>query len=83
MPVLSEQITVTEPRVSTAGSLQISAWRLSRRCATNQRSMVTSAVRASGAAASARLTADSSNSGSASPRNRPRTTITGRQFVHE
>jgi hypothetical protein len=31
---LSEQITVTEPRVSTAGSLQISAWRLSRRCAT-------------------------------------------------
>ncbi len=27
VPVLSEQITVTEPRVSTAGSRRITAWR--------------------------------------------------------
>ena len=62
VPVLSEQITVTEPSVSTAGSLRISAWRLSMRWAPSESAIVTTAVSASGTAATARLTAVSSSS---------------------
>ena len=43
VPVLSEQMTVTEPRVSTAGSLRIRAFRRSMRCAPKARAMVTTA----------------------------------------
>ena len=57
VPVLSEQMTVTEPRVSTAGSLRIRARRLSIRCAPNARAMVTTAGNPSGTAATARLIA--------------------------
>ena len=32
VPVLSEQITVVQPRVSTDGRLLTSAWRLAMRC---------------------------------------------------
>ena len=77
VPVLSEQITVTEPSVSTAGSLRISAWRRSIRCAPSDSAIVTTAVSASGTAATARLTAvNSSSLMSLWPRIRPRAKIT-------
>ena len=57
VPVLSEQMTVTEPRVSTAGSLRMRALRRSIRCAPSDRAMVTMAGSPSGTAATAMLTA--------------------------
>ena len=57
VPVLSEQMTVTEPRVSTAGSLRISARRRSIRWAPRARAMVTTVGSPSGIAATAMLTA--------------------------
>ena len=57
VPVLSEQMAVTEPSVSTAGSLRIRALRRTMRCAPRARAMVTTAGRPSGTAATARLTA--------------------------
>ena len=57
VPVLSEQTTVAEPRVSTAGSLRMRAWRRTMRCMPRARQMVTTAGRPSGTAAMARLTA--------------------------
>ena len=60
VPVLSEQITVTDPRVSTAGSFRIRALRLSMRRAPRARVMVTTAGSPSGTTATAMLTAVSS-----------------------
>ena len=53
VPVLSEQMTVTEPSVSTAGSLRISALRLSILCAPIASVKVTTAGRPSGMTATA------------------------------
>ncbi len=57
MPVLSEQITVAQPKVSTAGSWRITALCLLMRCTPTERAMVTTAGRPSGMAATARVTA--------------------------
>ena len=57
VPVLSEQIVVTEPSVSTAGSRRMSARRRTMRCAPRASEMVTTAGSPSGTAATARLTA--------------------------
>ena len=57
VPVLSEHIYVTEPRVSTAGSLLMRAFCFTIFLAPSARDMVTTAGRASGMAATARLTA--------------------------
>ncbi len=62
MPVLSEQITVTEPSVSTAGSFRISALRRSIRCAPIASVKVTTAGRPSGITATATLMAVSARS---------------------
>ena len=71
VPVLSEQIVVTDPSVSTAYSRRMSARSASIRCAPRARVMVTTAGRLSGIAATARLTAVSNNSSSSSPRSNP------------
>ena len=57
VPVLSEQMMVAQPSVSTAGNLRINAWCLIMRCMPSARQMVTMAGRPSGTAAMARLTA--------------------------
>jgi hypothetical protein len=57
VPVLSEQITVTEPSVSTAGKRRTMALRRAMRCTPSARVMVTMAGRPSGMAATARPTA--------------------------
>ena len=57
VPVLSEQITVTEPSVSTAGSRRTMALRAAMRCTPMARVMVMMAGRPSGMAATARPTA--------------------------
>ena len=49
--VLSEQMTVTQPSVSTLGSLRISAFRLTMRCKPSARAIVTTAGNPSGIAA--------------------------------
>ena len=54
VPVLSEQMTVTEPRVSTAGSLRVMALRRTICCTPNARVMVMMAGRPSGMAATAK-----------------------------
>ncbi|MNC78907.1 hypothetical protein D3C75_1312450 [compost metagenome] len=56
MPVLSEQMTEAQPRVSTEGSLRTMALRLIIRCTPRARAMVTIAGRPSGMAATARDT---------------------------
>ena len=66
VPVLSEQMTVTEPRVSTLGSLRTKALRRTRRCKPIASTSVTTAGRPSGTAATARLT-DSRNDGKSGP----------------
>ena len=76
VPVLSEQMTVTEPRVSTAGSLRMRACRLSIRWAPNARAMVTTAGRPSGTAATAMLIAVRNIKRASSPRSSPRATTT-------
>ena len=53
VPVLSVQMTVALPRVSTAGSLRIRAWRAAIRCTPTASAMVTVAGRPSGTAATA------------------------------
>ena len=57
VPVLSEQMTVVQPRVSTAGSLRIRACRRIIFCIPRARQMVTTAGSPSGTAAMAKLTA--------------------------
>src|SRR5690606_36507698 len=54
VPVLSEQITDAQPKVSTEGSLRTIALRLIIRCTPRARAMVTIAGRPSGIAATAR-----------------------------
>ncbi len=54
VPVLSEQIKVVLPKVSTAGSFRIRAWRLAMRRTPSDRLMATTAGKASGTAATAR-----------------------------
>jgi hypothetical protein len=53
VPVLSEQITVVEPSVSTAGSLRMTARRRTIRCTPMASAMVTIAGRPSGMAPTA------------------------------
>mmetsp|Transcript_13227 Transcript_13227/g.33323 ORF Transcript_13227/g.33323 Transcript_13227/m.33323 type:complete len:253 (-) Transcript_13227:1069-1827(-) len=53
VPVLSEQMTVTDPRVSTAGSWRMMALRRASVCIASAREMVTTAGRPSGMAATA------------------------------
>ena len=71
VPVLSEQIVVTDPSVSTAYSRRMRALLASIRWAPRVRVMVTTAGRLSGIAATARLTAVSSSSSRSSPRSSP------------
>ena len=61
VPVLSEQMVVTEPSVSTAYRRRMSALPASMRWAPSARVIVTTAGRLSGMAATARLTAVSSS----------------------
>ena len=68
VPVLSEQITVTEPRVSTAGRRRTSALDFTSRRAPIASSTVTTAGKASGMAATARLMAVSAIGSQGSPR---------------
>ena len=76
VPVLSEQMTVTEPSVSTAGSLRINARRLSMRWAPSARVMVTTAGSPSGTTATAMLMEVMIIRLRSSPRSRPRPKIT-------
>ena len=71
VPVLSEQIQVTDPRVSTAGSRRTSALWWAMRRAPRARVTATTAGRASGTAATARLIAVRNISPGSSPRSRP------------
>ena len=68
VPVLSEQITVTEPRVSTLGSLRTRALRRAMRWRPSASATVTTAGRPSGTAATARPTASRNASMIRSPR---------------
>ncbi len=65
-------MVVTDPRVSTAGSRRTSALRRAIARAPNASATVTTAGRASGIAATARLTAVRSMIGTGSPRSQPR-----------
>ena len=67
VPVLSEQITVTEPSVSTAGNLRISALRRSMRCDPIANVKVTTAGSPSGMTATATLIAVRTRSDADSP----------------
>ncbi len=71
VPVLSVQITDTDPSVSTAGSLRTRALRRAIRRAPKARAMVTTAGRPSGIAATARLTATRNISSGEPPRATP------------
>ena len=71
VPVLSEQIQVTDPRVSTAGRRRTSALWWAMRRAPRARVTATTAGRASGTAATARLIAVRNISPGSSPRSRP------------
>ena len=53
VPVLSVQITVAQPSVSTAGSRRTSTWRAAMRCTPMASAMVTMAGSPSGTAATA------------------------------
>ncbi len=75
VPVLSEQIVVTEPRVSTAGSLRIRACRFNIRREPMARAIVTTAGSPSGITATAKLTAVRINTLIVSPRSQPKTKI--------
>ena len=73
VPVLSEQMVVTEPSVSTEGRRRTSALTATMRRAPSASSTVTTAGSASGMAATARLMAVSAMSSGASPRSTPTT----------
>ena len=68
VPVLSEQITVTEPSVSTAGSRRITACRCVMRCTPMASVIVMIAGSPSGIAATARPTAAMNTSPAGMPR---------------
>ena len=72
VPVLSVQMTETEPSVSTAGSRRTSARRVAMRRAPSASEMVTTAGRPSGMAATASETATRNISSAGSPRATPR-----------
>ena len=74
VPVLSEQITVTDPNVSTAVSLRTSALRCNIRCEPSASATVTTAANPSGIAATAILMPVSSSTSKSSPRSSPSTT---------
>ncbi|OPZ77601.1 MAG: hypothetical protein BWY79_01103 [Actinobacteria bacterium ADurb.Bin444] len=76
VPVLSEQMTVTEPSVSTAGRRLMRACRLSMRCAPSESDTVTMAGSPSGTAATAMLTAVRNMMRTSSPRRRPSAKMT-------
>ncbi len=76
VPVLSEQITLTEPSVSTLGRRRTSAFTVTSLRAPSANSTVTTAGSASGMAATARLIAVSAISNSGSPRSTPIAKIT-------
>ena len=71
VPVLSEQMVVTEPSVSTDGRRRTSACTATMRRAPSASSTVTTAGSASGIAATARLMAVSTISSGGSPRSTP------------
>ena len=73
VPVLSEQMKVTEPKVSTDGRRRISAFCDTMRRAPSASSTVTTAGSASGIAATARLMAVKIISTGSSPRSTPAT----------
>ncbi len=76
VPVLSVARTVTEPRVSTAGSLRTRALRPAIRRAPSARLRVTTAGSDSGTAATTRLIAVTTISSTGSPRTKPRASTT-------
>ena len=71
VPVLSAQIQVTDPRLSTAARRRTRAWRAAIRRAPSASATVTTAGSASGIAATARLTATRNITRGASPRSTP------------
>ncbi len=71
VPVLSVQITLVEPRVSTAASLRTRARRRAMRMTPRESATVTTAGSPSGTAATARLMDVMNNSIGAVPRNKP------------
>ena len=71
VPVLSEQMTSTDPSVSTAGSLRTRALRFNIRCAPSARVNVTTAGSPSGITATATLMALRSMSETDSPPHMP------------
>ncbi len=76
VPVLSEQINVVQPSVSTAGSRLTMAFRLAILCTPMANAPVTTAGRASGTAATARLTPHRNISKSSFPLRTPRSDMT-------
>ncbi len=77
VPVLSEQIVVTEPSVSTAGSLRVIARRRAICCTPSASVIVTSAGRPSGTAATAKpIDAEMSSGTVKSWKTRPMITMT-------
>jgi hypothetical protein len=73
VPVLSVQMTVTEPSDSTAGNRGMSAWRFNIRWAPSASAMVTTAGKPSGTTATAMLTAVKNIKRISSPRSSPKT----------
>ena len=76
VPVLSVQITVAQPRVSTAGNLRTRTCRAAMRCTPTASAIVTTAGSPSGTAAMASETAAMNTSISGQPRNNPATATT-------
>ncbi len=76
VPVLSEQITVVEPSVSTAGSFRMMAWRCAMRATPIASVIVSAAGSPSGIAPTASATAARNMSSHAWPCNTPTTNVT-------
>ena len=76
VPVLSVQMTVALPSVSTAGSLRMRTWRAAIRWTPIASAMVTIAGSPSGTAATASDTADMNTSSGGRPRTNPSTAVT-------
>ena len=71
VPVLTVQITVALPRLSTEGRERTTAFRFAMRARPRARLTVTTAGRLSGIAATARDTADRNSSRTSADRDRP------------
>ena len=76
VPVLSVQITVAQPRVSTAGNRRTSTFRAAMRCTPTASAIVTTAGSPSGTAATASETAAINTCMSGHPRSSPATATT-------